>query len=231
MVTDVTTILYGKSGQRTVPFLTILILQVLLVFVTGKTGNTKPLKEQQSCLTQKRWFFLPHFKNINSFCRHWFGTWFIVFGLLNFSGYLWARICLSYHLRALSFPLQLWAVRAQLAVEQRAPGALRLGGLQTIHSLKWPQAEKSTVVVALMVCQELFEYFRRAILRQSLVSKRKRKHFYSNYYSRKQITFACTGLDTNPLDLVTTLTFVIFVSIPGKRRKIINNVYRKKNGH
>lgn len=141
-------------------------IQVLAGFGNWKdTGNTKPLKAIESCLTQKKRFFLPHFKSTNSFCRLGFGTWFIVLCLLNFSSYLWARICLSKHLRALSFPLQLWAARAQLAVKQGAPGALHLGGLlQTIHSFKWVQAKKSTVVVALMVCQELFEYFRRAIL-------------------------------------------------------------------
>lgn len=149
-------------------FYSILLFKSLLALVTGKKRvilNTKLLKAIKSCLTQKRCFFLPYFKSISSFCRLGLGNWFIVLCLLNFSSYLWARICLSKHLRALSFPLQLWAVRSYLAIEQGAPGALYLGGLlQTIHRLQWVQAKKSTVVVALMVCQELFEYFRRAML-------------------------------------------------------------------
>ena len=57
MVTEVT-ILYNKSGQRTVPFLTILTLQVLAGFGNWKeTGNTIPLKELTSCLKRKRCFF------------------------------------------------------------------------------------------------------------------------------------------------------------------------------
>lgn len=111
--------------------------------------------------------FLPWFRNKKSF--GWFecDIWLIVLCLLSLSIHLWAR-SLSSHLRTLcSFPLQLWAI---LAVEQGAPGALYLGGLQeTIYRLHGPQAKKSTVVVALMVCHKLFDYFRRTMLSESLI--------------------------------------------------------------
>lgn len=51
-------------------------LQVLAGFGNWKetAGNTKPLKAIKSCMTHERRFFLPHFKNIKSFCRLGFGV-------------------------------------------------------------------------------------------------------------------------------------------------------------
>lgn len=107
---------------------------------------------------------LPHFNN-TCFCEPGFATRFIVLCFRNFPGYLWAGISLSAHLRALSFTLHLRTAWTQLPVEQRAPGALRLGRLQTLQGLERYEPEKSAVVVALMMGQELLEYFRRAALR------------------------------------------------------------------
>ena len=116
-----------------------------------------------------------HFKSISSFCRLCFGVWFIVLCLLSFPGHFGAGVGLSRRLRAVSFTLQLRAAWAELAVEEGAPGPLYLGGLlQTIHRLQGAQAEKSTIVVALVLCQELVEHFRRAALCQSLVSEMQR---------------------------------------------------------
>lgn len=70
----------------------------------------------------------------------------------------------------MSFALHLRAAGA-LPVKQRAPGALRLGLLQTLQSFERYEPEESAVVVALMVREELFKNLRGATLRQALVTK------------------------------------------------------------
>lgn len=92
---------------------------------------------------------LPHFNTC--FCEPGFAIRFIVLHFLNFPGYLWAGISLSAHLRALSFTLHLRTAWTQLPVEQRAPGALRLGRLQALQGLERNEPKKSAVVVALMM--------------------------------------------------------------------------------
>lgn len=106
---------------------------------------------------------LPHFNNA-CFCGPGFGARFIVLCFQSFPGYLGAGVRLSAHLRAVSFALRLRAAGTQLPVEQRAPGALHLGLLQTLQGLERHQPQKSAVVVALMVRQEPLEDFRRAAL-------------------------------------------------------------------
>lgn len=62
------------------------------------------------------------------------------------------------------------AGRAQLPAEQGAPGAFDLGGLlQGVHGLQSSQAEEPTVVVTLMLGQELLKHLRITIICKALI--------------------------------------------------------------